>query len=91
MARVRVRVRVIARVAGGDLFPHTHACKAGSSGMRFTEGERDLVESERVVKRSNTHATKHKTQASQFGIHYPHRMWVPLSQPVICVWPLDSI
>ena len=29
-------------VEGGGLFPHTYACKAGLSGMRFNEGGRDL-------------------------------------------------
>ena len=40
--RVRVRVAVAVTIRGGDLFPHTRACKAGLSGMRFTEGERDF-------------------------------------------------
>ena len=61
--RVRVRLRVRVRVRG-ELFPHTHTYKAGLSGMRFNEGGRDLVESKGVVKRSSTHATCHKTQAS---------------------------
>ena len=43
--RVRVRVRV-----RWDLFLHTHACRAGLTGMRFNEGGRALIESERVVK-----------------------------------------
>ena len=39
---VRVRVRVCVSVRGWDLFPHTHACKAGLSGMRFSEGGQQL-------------------------------------------------
>ena len=43
-----IQLRV--RVRGGGISTHTcmHACKAGSSGMRFSEGGRGLVESERV-------------------------------------------
>ena len=37
LVRVRVRVRV-----EGILVPHPHACKAGLSGMPFSEGGRDL-------------------------------------------------
>ena len=29
-------------MGGGDLFPHTHACKVGLSGMRFSEGGQRL-------------------------------------------------
>ena len=57
--------------------------------MQFDEGGRDPVQSERVVKQGGTHATCHKTQAAQFGVH-PRRMWIPLSHPVICVWLLNS-
>ena len=58
--------------------------------MRFNEGGRDLVESERVEKRSSTNTACHKAQASQIGLHNPCRMWVPLSHPVMRVWPLNS-
>ena len=67
------------------LYSHTYVRKAGMLGMRFNEGGRDLVESEMVVKRGSTRATYHRTQASQFGIHHPRRMWVPLSHPVMWV------
>ena len=39
MVRGRVRVRVR---GGRDLFPHTHACKVGLSGMRLSEGGQRL-------------------------------------------------
>ena len=32
-----IRVRVMA-IGGGDLFPHTHACKPELSGMRYVVG-----------------------------------------------------
>ena len=59
------------------------------SGMRFNEGGRDLVESERVVKRVAPipHATKHKHFSAVYtpaacGSPYP-------THPVTCVWPLN--
>ena len=75
---------------GGESHLHTnlHACTAGLSGMRCNESRRDPVESERVITRSCTHATCHKTQASQLGIQRPCCMWVPPSHPLMCEWPL---
>ena len=65
--RVPVRVRVRARARDGvrtrvgsgpgllgGVYSHTHACKAGLSGIRFNESGMDLVESERVVTQSST-------------------------------------
>ena len=39
---VTVTVAVRVTVRGGGLFPYTHACKAGLSGIWFNEGGRDL-------------------------------------------------
>ena len=56
------------RVKGGRLIS-THTCMQGRvSGMRFNEGGRDLVESERVVKQvaPMPHATKRKHLSSVY-------------------------
>ena len=56
------------RVKGGDLFPHIDACKAGSSGMRFDEGERNLVESKGVVQRSSTQCHRLRARESYSAV-----------------------
>ena len=74
----------------GGIYLYTYACKAGSSGMRFNEGERHLVESERVVKQSNTQW--HMPQKTSISVRYhfpsPHLGYPTLSYPVVvCVAP----
>ena len=62
--KVRVRVRVGVRVRGVGLFSHTHAYKAGLSGMRFNEGGQ-LPSRERANRKaSSTHVTCHKHTSS---------------------------
>ena len=81
--RIRVRVRVRVEVKRGRTFP-THTCMHGRvSGMRIDEGGRHLVESEPVINRE-AHATYHKSKAAQLGIHHLHRIWVPVSHPMVC-------
>ena len=65
------------RVRGGDLFPHTYACKVGLSGMRFSEGGQRPGRERASRKASSAHATCHKTQAAQFGIHHPSACGYP--------------
>ena len=82
-ARVGVRVELIwaGLGLGGDLFPHTHACNSGLSGMRFNEGEGRSRASE--VKRSSTHATNTSISA-RYTPPPPHVGPLSLSHPVMC-------
>ena len=87
--RVRVRVRV--RVRGRGTYFHTHMhARQGCQACGLVRVASGLVESERVVERvaPMPHATN--AQAAQFGTRHPSRMWVSLSHPVMCVWPLNS-
>ena len=57
--------------------------------MRFNEGGQGPSRERASRKASSTHTTCHKPKAAQFGIHHPQRIWVSLSYPVMCGWPLS--
>ena len=59
--RVRIRIMVKVRVGGTYFYTHIHARQGCRACGLMRVG---LVASERVVKRSSTHATCHKTHAS---------------------------
>ena len=82
---VRVKVR-----GGGPI--STHTCMQGRIVRHVVENEGDQEPSRARASRkaSSTHATCHKIQAAQVGIHHPCHMWISLSDPVMCVCPLNS-
>ena len=81
-------VRVSVRVGGANLFPHTHACKVGLSGMRFSEGGQRPGRERASRKASSAHATCHKTQAAQFQAYTtPAHVGFPIPPCDVCVAP----